>query len=192
MTNGNKFGEYIAEVKSIDDNSVSFNLRGQEIKHIRRALTTYDKVFNRLYPNVKDTDELTRRLHSKFSRFGRISTRQPTERLINKMRGTPKKCAHQGCEEKDNLTIDHIIRVNIQNENSNSKENMQFLCPKHHLLKELETHLWHKQLEMDKLKQRIEDIKKSGTTDCFGYSVLSKNKFENWDLEEENNKIWNS
>lgn len=186
----NKFGEYLATVKSVGDNSISFNLRGQEIKHIRRALSTYDRLFSRLYINVDDTKEvgeLTKRIHAKFSKFGKISSRKPASKLIKKMVDKPRKCSFPGCEEKDNLTIDHIRRVNTQEDNSNGKENLQFLCPKHHLLKELKTNRWHKQLEMDKLDLRIEDIEKRGTTDCVGYHVLSKDKFENWDLGEEEN-----
>lgn len=190
MKKGSKFGEYLAEVKS-KDNAVSFGLRGQEIKHIRRALATYDRIFNRLYPDDSPSLglELTRRLHGKFSRFGRISARQPVSQLIKKMVDKERKCSHPGCEEREHLTIDHIKRVNIQSSDSNGKENLQFLCPKHHLLKELKTNLWHKQLEMDKIKQRIEDIEKKDTTDCLGYHVLSKNKFENLDLETEEEEI---
>lgn len=97
-----------------------------------------------------------------------------------KIKGMKQICSFEGCTEKDNLTLNHIKDL-ASGGNRNKKENLELLCPKHHLLKELKHHLWQKGLEIEKLKKRIEDIEKVGTTDCLGYQVLSKNKFENLD-----------
>jgi len=177
MTKAKKFGEYIAEVtgESTSSEKVNFKLRLQEIKHIRRVIYVYDRIFARAYDN-KDLVNLNKRIAGKFSKFGRIKRRLSPKQKKKILREHEKICSFKGCEERDNLTLDHIERLN-NFENASDKNNFQLLCPKHHLLKELKSHLFHKELEIKKVSQRIEDIEKRGTTDCLGYQVLSKNKF---------------
>ncbi len=181
-----KFGEYLAEVigRGTKIKEVVFKLRREEIKHIRRCITLYDRIYYREYSKKQPLSDLGRRIHDKFSRFGRLRREISTHSKKSKIKEMERICSYEGCEEKDNLTLDHIKRKNMMKD-PHVRENLQLLCPKHHLLKEMESHLFHKGLEIDKIKKRIEDIKK-GTTDCLGYKVLSENKFEK--LDEESNE----
>jgi len=191
-----KFGEVMAEVKGINDlrENISFPLRYDEIKHIRRCLRAYDNKYARLYPKYPGTDELTKRVYLKFyNAFGKMKRSLPAGSKISKIKQMVKSnglvCAHPGCKEKDNLTIDHIQKVSVV-ENANNTKNLQFLCPKHHLLKNLKSHKWHKEIEIAKLDQRIEDIEKRGTTDTLGFRVLSREKFEDLEAEENDGVKW--
>lgn len=162
-----------------------FTLSKQEIKHIRRCLSFYSNVHDRIYTHEHGIFNLNQIIYNKlFISFGRMQRKLSKERKIAKLKSFNKKCNFEGCEEKDNLTIDHIKPL-ASTLNAHKKENLELLCPKHHLLKELNHILWQKGLETEKLKKRIEDIEKAGTTDCLGYQVLSKNKFENLDIKEE-------
>ena len=191
-----KFGEYIAEVTGINDQreKISFKLRYDEIKHIRRVLRAYDNKYSRLYPKDPGSDELTRRLYEKFyQNFGKMKRSLPAGSKKSKIKQMVKKngliCSHPGCKEKDNLTIDHIQKVSVI-DNANDVKNLQFLCPKHHLLKNLKTHKWHKEIEIDKLNQRIADIEKKGTTDALGFKVLSREKFEDLEADDKDEVKW--
>lgn len=186
---GIKFGEYMAEVKGINDQrqKISFPLRYDEIKHIRRCLKAYDNTYARLYPKDPGTDELTKRIYMKFYHgFGKMKRSLLAGSKKSKIKQMIKKngrvCSHPGCKEKDNLTIDHIQKVSVV-ENANDIKNLRFLCQKHHLLKNLNSHLFHKKIEIDKLNERIKEIEEKGTTECLGFQVLSKDKFEDLDTD---------
>ncbi len=43
--------------------------------------------------------------------------------------GQPYSCAHPGCEEHENLTIDHIMP--LSKGGSDAIENLQFMCLRH-------------------------------------------------------------
>jgi len=158
-----------------------FTLSKQEIKHIRRCLTFYTRCHDRIYKREHGVWDLSQNIYDKFYKmFGRMNRRISGERKKAKMKGMKQICSFEGCQEKDNLTLNHIKDL-ASGGNRNKKENLNLLCPKHHLLTELKHHLWQKGLETEKLKKRIEDIEKAGTTDCLGYQVLSKDKFLNLD-----------
>jgi len=187
MTREVGFKENIATVKGINTQrkNVEFSLCPQEIKHIRRTLIMWDRVFSRDYQDpLIISRNITKALFFKFLLFGRIKRRMNTKAKRRKIKAKGFICSFEGCEEKDYLTVDHIKRLNNE-EKANVKKNLRLLCPKHHLLRELKTHLFHKNLEIKKIEKRIEDIEKKGTTDCLGYRVLSKDKFIN---EEEGNE----
>jgi len=181
MVKAKKFGDYIAEVIGEDSSGkpINFRLRVEEIKHIRRCASMYDRIFERAY-DVKIDKSLTKIIYHKFAKFGKIRRGITTEQKKAKLKGIERKCSHPGCKETENITIDHIKRKS-SGENPHRKENLRLLCPKHHLLRELKTNLFHKGIEIKKLQWRIKDIEKKGTTDCLGYKVLSKDKFENLD-----------
>lgn len=174
------FKKPFAEVKS---ETYNFYLSKQEIKHIRRCLGFFDRTFARLYELPASTDNLSQSIHFKFSRLGKFRRDLDSASKKNKIKQMEKRCSYEGCEEEDNLTIHHIKSV-ASDINTNHKDNLRLLCPKHHLLVELKHRLWQKGLEIAKISQRIEDIEQKGITDCLGYKVLSKNKFENEDEDE--------
>ena len=178
---GKKYGEYIAKIigKSTTGLDIKFQLKVEEVKHIRRVIIHYDRFFKREYKNYQGSG-LNKEIYDKFRRFGKIGRNQTTKNLKKKLKNREFICSYNECNESENLTIDHIKRKNW-GENPNRKENLQLLCPKHHLLKELKTNLFHKELEKNKIKKRIEDIEKRDTTDCLGYKVIDKNKFESLD-----------
>lgn len=158
-----------------------FTLSNQEIKHIRRCVTFYSRLHDRTYKHEHGLNDLSVNIYNKFFKaFGKIKRRLNVKEKRAKIKGMKQVCSFEGCTEKDNLTLNHIKDL-ASGGNRNKKENLELLCPKHHLLKELKHHLWQKGLEIEKLQKRIEDIEKVGTTDCLGYQVLSKNKFENLD-----------
>lgn len=175
---GKEYGEDMTEVigKSTTGSDVKFKLKVEEVKHIRRVIRHYDKFFARDYPNPND-HELNKLIYDKFRKFGKIARNQSKKLLRKKLKDRTFICSHEECSESENLTIDHIQRKNW-GENPHRKENLQFLCPKHHLLKELKTNLFHKELEKNRIIKRIEDIENKDTTDCLGYKVLNKDKFE--------------
>jgi len=181
MVEAKKYGDYMAEVIGEDSrgNPVNFRLRVEEIKHIRRCASMYDRIFDRAY-DVKLDKSLTKRIYYKFAKFGKIKRGISAKKKKAKLKGIEIKCSHPDCKETESITIDHIKRKS-SGENPHRKENLRLLCPKHHLLRELKTNLFHKGIEIKKLQQRIRDIEKRGTTDCLGYKVLSKDKFENLD-----------
>lgn len=159
----------------------SFTLSKQEIKHIRRCLTFYTRVHDRFYGHEHGVWGLSHIIYGKFFKmFGKMNRRLDGDSKRAKMKGKLQICSFKECQEKDNLTLHHIKDL-ASGGNRNQKENLNLLCPKHHLLIELKHIIWQKGLEIDKLKKRIEDIEKAGTTECLGYQVLSKDKFENLD-----------
>lgn len=173
-------GEVIAEVNSIKGKNVNFRLREKEVKHIRRCIRYYSISHDREYPNdfkIPKSDDLSYRIYYKFLSFGKLKTSIHIDRKKNIVKTLGGKCQEEGCNERDNLTIAHIKPL-ASGVNNNSIENLQLLCPKHHLLFDLKSILWKKNLEVDRLKKRIEDIEKRDTTDTLGFQVLSKNKFE--------------
>ncbi len=183
-----KFGEYLAKVEGkskADGSNVYFRLRIEEIKHIRRCISHYDRTFARLYPGIsKDDKSLSVRIYSKFNQFGRLRNGLRTEQKAGRIADMKKICSYAECSETENLTIDHTKKASsLSNEEANKKENLKLLCPKHHLLKELNDLLWHKKIEMDRLRERINQVEELGTTDCLGYKVLSNNKFIKMDLD---------
>jgi len=170
-----KYGDYIAKLSGkLNSSQVEFELRYLEIKHIRRCLSMYDKVHDRMYPNQKENTSLSKGIYSKFSRFGKMKRRMKTNNRNKKMEGIKIECSFPGCKSKV-LTVSHKIQLASTMKNPNSGENLEYLCPKHHLLKELKTILWQKGLEINKLKQRIVDIETKSTTDCLGYHTIKKN-----------------
>lgn len=181
MVKGKQYGDYMAEVIGEDSlgNPIKFKLRVEEIKHIRRCASMYDRIFERAYDSKLDTS-LSKRIHDKFAKFGKIKRGISSARKKQILKGKERICIHPGCKETENLTLDHIKRKS-SGKNPHRKENLRLLCAKHHLLRELKTNLFHKGIEIKKLQQRIKDIEKRGTTDCLGYKVLSKDKFENLD-----------
>jgi len=185
----NKFGEYIAEVKGIDGN-VNFNLRNKEIKHIRRCIRYYDLSHSRDYPNVKKVkwDDLSSRIYLKFLKFGKLKSQMNGEKKKSLLKDFERKCSHNGCEERENLTIAHIIPMSSGTD-KNNKDNIKLLCPKHHLLFDLNSILWKKGLEIQKIKKRIEEIEKKDTTDTLGMGVLSNNKFSEIPDEDDGMKF---
>lgn len=178
-----KFGDYMAEVEGSKSNGskVSFKLRTEEIKHIRRMISLYDRIFARDIRADGDHRNLTKTIYAKFSKFGKINRRMSTVEKRKKMENVERVCVHPGCKERVFLTVDHKIRLTAKANNPNAKSNLQYLCPKHHLLKELETHKVHKEQELSKINKRIADIEKKNTTDCLGYQVIDQNKFEQLD-----------
>ncbi len=182
-----KFGDYIAEVKGINHKKkIGFGLREKEIKHIRRCIRYYSLSHERDYPNVKKVkwDDLSSRIYLKFLKFGKLKSIMKGEKKRVLLKDFEKKCSQNGCEERENLTIAHIIPL-ASGTDKNNKDNIKLLCPKHHLLFDLKSILWKKRLEITKLKQRIEDIEKRSTTDTLGMGVLHNNKFSGIPDEDE-------
>ena len=170
-----KFGDYVATLTgNLNGKNVNFKLRYLEIKHIRRCLNFYDLVYDREYPNIKNNFSLTKAIYGKFSQFGKMTRRMSVERSNRKMKDIKKVCSFEGCNA-ENITVSHIKPLASTMENPNAKENLEYLCPKHHLLKELKHILWQKYLELNKLKKRIEEIETKSTTDCLGYQTKNNN-----------------
>lgn len=180
-----KYGQKMALVKGRDSsgNEIEFYLNPEEIKHIRRALGKYDNYFGRDIKKLRSPN-LSLLVHYKFSKFGRMKRRLSSKDKREIMEGVERKCNYKGCGEREHLTIDHKIRLSGLIYNANSKENLQYLCPKHHLLKELELNKSISEAQLEKLKKRIEEIKEKNTTDCLGYLVLSPTKFDNINRDE--------
>lgn len=180
-----RFGEYMAEVKGVGQKGkgVTFNLREMEVKHIRRCIRAYSNSHSRDYPDVKKEskwDDLSSRVYLKFLKFGKMKAGIKGDKKKKLIEGLQRKCAEAGCEERDNLTIAHIS-PRASGTNKDVKENVKLLCPKHHLLFDLRAVRWRKQLEIEKLDKRIEDIEKRNTTDTLGMGVLKDNKFVDFD-----------
>lgn len=179
-----KFGDYIAEVKGIGNN-VTFKLREKEIKHIRRCIRAYSLSHERDYPNVKKIkwDDLSSRIYIKFLKFGKLKKGIKGDKKRAMLKDLKRKCSQEGCEERDNLTIAHII-PRSSGVDKDTKENIRLMCQKHHLLYDLKSILWKKGLEIEKIKNRIKEIEEKNTTDALGMGVLSENKFTDPDAEE--------
>lgn len=177
--NREEFGEYLAEVKSTNNKSIDFKLREKEIKHIRRCLRYYSNSYGRDVPDFKSlqSDDLSGGIYYKFLKFGNLKTPIQHERKKSIVKELKGKCSHEGCEEKERLTIAHIKPM-ASGVNNNHIGNLRLLCPKHHLLFDLKDILKKKGEQMERLNKRIEDIEQRGTTDTLGMGVLSKDKFQ--------------
>ncbi len=179
-----KYGEYIAKVKGLGKD-LYFKLREKEIKHIRRCIRYYSNTYGRIYPDYESMkkDDLSSCVYKKFLKFGRLKTPISVAKKKKILKDFEKQCSHPGCEEKENLTIAHIKPLS-SGVGMNERGNLKILCPKHHLLFDLKSILWRKDVEMKTLKKRIEDIEKKGTTDTLGMGVLNGNKFTNIDNDD--------
>lgn len=196
MTNTEeKFGKYLAQVKGIGSKSgVDFKLREKEIKHIRRCLDYYDRSHNRDIKSYK-ADDLARRIYGKFSKFGKLDNhlngdkKKSIIKQLIKEQGE-RRCSWElvspgeSCNETQNLTLAHIIPKS-SGKNTNIKQNLMLLCPKHHLLYDLSDILAKKMIEIEKLKTRIADLMEKGTSDVFSLKTLADNKFDVLDDAQE-------
>ena len=143
---------------------VNFPLTYRHIKHIRRCLGFYDLVHPKAF---EDDEETTKVLHTLFRQFGRIKHEGHTPSMRNKMKGKLMKCAWDGCTANRNLTIDHINPLSFSADNS--KDNLRWLCPKHHALHHAEGVLRRKEQEVIKLKEKIELIHLGKDPQILGY-----------------------
>lgn len=168
------FDEVIAKVHghNTQRNTVEFGLSQREIKHIRRCLELYSRIHPDIYNNRNDRD-LSSSLYRKFFLFGNIRHRLHGKHLLEKMKvknnGAKPKCEFEGCTETQMLTIDHIHA--LSNSMDNGSDNLQWLCPKHHLLKELSKILNRKEKEIIKLREKIELVEKNEDPTVLGYQT---------------------
>ena len=173
--------DFLKPACQVKKGNESFTLSKQEIKHVRRCLTFYTRLHDRTYTHEHGMYNLSHNIYGKFFKmFGKMKRRLNGVEKKAKIKDMDRVCSFEGCQEKESLTLHHIKDL-ASGGNRNKKDNLKLICPKHHLLTELKHHLWQKGLEIEKLKKRIEDIEKVGTTDCLGYKVLSQNKFEDLD-----------
>lgn len=179
--------EKIAEVKGINNlrEPITFKLSYEEVKHLRRLVTTHNFFHKRHFPENYEDKDLNRKLYFKLAKFGRMKKRMRGSDKKEKLKNMEGICSFEDCNEKNYLTLDHKIRLTVGFEGVNDVKNLQLLCPKHHLLKELKLLKLHKEQELEKTILRIEDIELRGTTDCLGYNVLSKDKFKTEEELEE-------
>ena len=132
---------------------VDFNLTFREIKHIRRCTLFY----LRIHPELKEENlgkNLSYTLYQKFRKFGMGKRRN---KLKKKMKDKPHICAIEGCNEKINLTIAHIKPLSA--DGSNDKENLRWLCKRHHKIEELERILHKKLMEVNKLDSKLAGLR---------------------------------
>lgn len=182
-----QFDDVLAIVKGTTpskNKNIEFELTGRDIKHIRRVLEFWDFI----HPNLQKFETNTIKLYDKFKRFGRLKRDQAG--LPNKLKGQPVKCQFENCQERINLTIHHINGK--RGDKINAKENLQWLCPKHHLLTELKGVLETKHAEIKKIEERIKQVEMAKTSDALGYQINKKamifNGFsEQGDFSRENN-----
>ena len=175
-----QFDDVFAKVCGTDTTGkkIEFELTGRDVKHIRRVLEFWDFI----HPNLKPFDTSTIKIYSKFRVFGRLKRDQA--HLDKKLMKSPAKCADLNCDEKINLTVHHI--AGKRGSKVNAKENLEWLCPKHHVLKELKMALETKQMEAEKIKERIKQVEEADKTDMLGYQVNKKVKEFNGFSEEGN------
>ena len=132
---------------------IEFELLLKDVKHIRRCL----KYFDHIRPSIEPED-LTQEVIDKFMLFGKRKRRLPTKTKAQFKKITKKKCAK--CDETEELEIDHIER--LSQGGSNKISNLQYLCIRHHQLKNLHWRIEIKKRELDILRERRENLK-SGT-----------------------------
>ena len=157
--------------KSSGQKKVDIKISLREVKHIRRCMDLYSRMHPQL--DIHSGDDFSEMIYSKFTNFGRISGRMSTKGKKNKLKQLGSVCQFKGCNEREKLTIDHIRPISV---GGNGIENLQLLCPQHHLLKEIKSILFFKELEVDKLKEKIELIKEGKDPSILGYQTLKKEK----------------
>ncbi len=134
---------------------VEFNLTFREIKHIRRCMLAY----LHLHPKFTKEDlekDLSHTIYKKFAMFGRGKRRLTN--MKKKMEDKPYVCAIDGCNENTKLTIAHIKPLSA--DGSNDKENVRWLCKRHHEIEELERLMHKKGFEMEKIERKLEELTK--------------------------------
>jgi len=132
---------------------VEFNLTFREIKHIRRCALSYIRIHPKIGKEIGE--DLSHTIYQKFAKFGRGKRRN---KLSKKMKDKPHICAIEGCGEKTNLTIAHIRPLSA--DGSNDKNNLRWLCRRHHQIEELERILHKKGFEMEKIERKLEKLSK--------------------------------
>lgn len=147
----------IAKVESLAESGIVFTLTPAEIKHIRRCL--YIRRLN--FPDLEfDKGSLTPILTRKFDIFGELTPQRKRGEAIRNAK-LNKICEYEGCGSIDNIEAHHIKK--ISSGGTNEKENIKYLCTKHHDLLELEWILKRKESEIIKIKQKIDLIKNPNT-----------------------------
>ena len=129
------------------------NLTVKEVKHIRRCIRHY--AHN--HPPIDEKDKFQKNLLDKFLKFGKRRKRQG--QLRKKMRDVlkPYVCNHPKCDLDKSLTLDHIKP--LSEGGTSNKDNLQWLCQKHHQEKNYEWRLKIKKHELDKLTNELNTIK---------------------------------
>jgi hypothetical protein len=182
-----KFDDVLARVigTSMTGKKVEFEITGRDIKHLRRVIHFWDFI----HPNLQQFDTATIQLYKKLRLFGRLSRSQ--KHLSEKLKDRSFKCEKEGCEETENLTIHHINGK--RGVDVNRKDNLQWLCPKHHLLEELNRVLKVKLQEIEKVQERIKKVENSEKSDMLGYhtnkngGIVFEGFSEDGDFNRENN-----
>lgn len=154
----------------------SFYLTLREVKHIRRCLEFYSL----FHPNlpVHEGDNFSEALYSRFRLFGKVSLRGGSHSRRSHLKRLGQQCSYQGCPERDALTIDHIRPIM---HGGNGPDNLQLLCPKHHLLKELRSILFFKELEVAEIKRKIELTETDENPEILGYQTIGTGRLRRED-----------
>ena len=147
-------GQNISQNKSKKD--VLFDLSFREIKHIRRCALLYLRIHPILDKDKKEEENLSLRIYGKFEKFGRGKRRLGGKQLKEKMNGKEYICSWEGCNEKSNLEIDHIIPLSADGKNAG--KNLRYFCKKHHRIKEIIYILKRKEAEVKKLKREKDEL----------------------------------
>lgn len=151
--------------------NISITLSLREIKHLRRTLEFYSLVHPQL--PYYTGDNYSEMIYTKFKKFGHITGRGKARHKFKIEEG---RCSYQGCTETRELTIHHITPPLI---GGNGKDNLKLLCPRHHLLQELNHILHVKELEVVELKDKIKKTENGENPEILGYQTLAKFKEEN-------------
>lgn len=148
--------EKIAEIKGINSvrKQIKFSLSLREIKHIRRTTRLYLQIHPILEKDKRGAENLSKKILNKFKRFGSLKGRQ--NKLKKKMNGKEYICSWEGCNIKENLTIDHIRPLSA--EGGNKSENLRWLCSNHHKVREIDYVLKRKRLEVETLEKEKENL----------------------------------
>lgn len=147
-------GKSINKNKSKKD--VFFDLSFREIKHIRRCALLYLKIHPILDNDRAKEENLSKKIHKKFERFGRGKRRIPRKILEKRMNNREQICSWEGCNSKDNLEIDHIRPLSADGKNLG--QNLRYLCKKHHRVREIIYILKRKEAEVIKLKEEKDNL----------------------------------
>lgn len=138
-------GKVLGSTKKKGD--FEFEISLKELKHIRRCL----RYFQGIHP--LDENSLGQKLINNFMLFGTLRGRGnmcAQRELMKKKR--PFSCAISNCERKD-LTIDHILE--ITNGGTSALSNLQWLCKKHHEIKNHNHRIDLKKRELQKLEEEL-------------------------------------
>lgn len=154
--NKSPFNKILATVngQKVLGEKVEFDLTYKEIKHIRRCLNFY----NHIHPPYDEAGEEALDILKKFKRFGsmqRRSTKQKT--AFRNKKDVPHVCSWEGCGKKKKLTIDHIMPV--RSGGTGRLDNLQWLCKRHHDIKNITERIETKKKEIKVLKKEVEDLK---------------------------------